>query len=432
MWLIENIKVLGFQGFRDIELSISSAPNFFIGINGSGKTTLIELLNSALVLDDDALLTKKFKAITITFVDTESNKKPELFVEKKDLQETGRTIIHGHIKESQSAEKKPFTNTMIRRLRESRNALSPSLFETDSGEFRHIVQARSILQKKFKLTWLSIHRGKIDFEEFEEIEIGFDNPIEQKLASLQVAITRYFSALDNRSARATQLYQHTFFLSLLARSTAVPKSLSKRQIEEEEETLRTIFTEFGLPESVFAEKLSNHFTAVQNTSEKLLKLEDPTGNAMASALDMLPLFDTQRLHSLIEEWRTLEKMKSEIYEPKDNLQRILDDLYYQKTVEFTDRNSIQFISDSGEKISVNQLSSGEKQILILLLEATLQENRHWIYLADEPELSLHVDWQEKLVDYILALNRNAQIIFATHSPDIVSRFTNGIVRMESL
>jgi predicted ATP-dependent endonuclease of OLD family len=40
-------------------------------------------------------------------------------------------------------------------------------------------------------------------------------------------------------------------------------------------------------------------------------------------------------------------------------------------------------------------------------------------IMDEPELSLHTDWQEKLIDYIRQLNENVQIIIATHSPSIV-------------
>ncbi|MRE52090.1 AAA family ATPase, partial [Escherichia coli] len=65
-------------------------------------------------------------------------------------------------------------------------------------------------------------------------------------------------------------------------------------------------------------------------------------------------------------------------------------------------------------------SSGEKQLLIILSEALLQNGKRCLYLADEPELSLHVSWQEKIVNSIFEINKNVQIIFATHSPDVVS------------
>jgi len=76
------------------------------------------------------------------------------------------------------------------------------------------------------------------------------------------------------------------------------------------------------------------------------------------------------------------------------------------------------------------LSSGEKQLLIILGQSLLQENINHIYIADEPELSLHVEWQEKLVNSLKSVNPNSQIIFATHSPDIVGDFSNSVIKVE--
>jgi energy-coupling factor transporter ATP-binding protein EcfA2 len=65
------------------------------------------------------------------------------------------------------------------------------------------------------------------------------------------------------------------------------------------------------------------------------------------------------------------------------------------------------------------LSSGEKQILIILLTVLLQDNKPSILFMDEPEVSLHIDWQKKLIQYIRELNPNVQVIIATHSPGII-------------
>jgi predicted ATP-binding protein involved in virulence len=78
------------------------------------------------------------------------------------------------------------------------------------------------------------------------------------------------------------------------------------------------------------------------------------------------------------------------------------------------------------------LSSGEKQLLIVLGEALLQEKQAWVYIADEPELSLHVKWQESLVENLRTINPNAQIVFATHSPDVVSTFGDKVFDMERM
>lgn len=71
--------------------------------------------------------------------------------------------------------------------------------------------------------------------------------------------------------------------------------------------------------------------------------------------------------------------------------------------------------------SINTLSSGERQLLIMLAHLSLSPNLagSGVFIVDEPELSLHIDWQEKFVDSIREANPNVQLILATHSPAII-------------
>lgn len=71
-----------------------------------------------------------------------------------------------------------------------------------------------------------------------------------------------------------------------------------------------------------------------------------------------------------------------------------------------------------DKIQLEQLSSGEKQILLILTTVFLQEEKPHILLMDEPEISLHISWQDKLIEMIRKLNPNCQLILTTHSPNI--------------
>jgi len=67
-------------------------------------------------------------------------------------------------------------------------------------------------------------------------------------------------------------------------------------------------------------------------------------------------------------------------------------------------------------LSLDKISSGEKQILVIFLTILLEKNEPFILLMDEPETSLHVEWQSKLIESIKRLNNNIQIIIATHNP----------------
>lgn len=87
-----------------------------------------------------------------------------------------------------------------------------------------------------------------------------------------------------------------------------------------------------------------------------------------------------------------------------------------------DKNTIVFKTKSGETLQLSDLSAGEKQLLYLLLTVFLMDEKPAILLLDEPELSLHITWQEKLLDALQKLNPACQIIMTTHSPSI---FVNG-------
>lgn len=72
----------------------------------------------------------------------------------------------------------------------------------------------------------------------------------------------------------------------------------------------------------------------------------------------------------------------------------------------------------GNKIQLEDLSSGEKQFLLIIFKVFLMEKQPYILLMDEPEISLHIDWQHELINVIRELNPNCQVIISTHSPSI--------------
>ena len=81
-------------------------------------------------------------------------------------------------------------------------------------------------------------------------------------------------------------------------------------------------------------------------------------------------------------------------------------------------NEIYF-TQIGETLVPYQLSSGEKQMLVILLTTLIQDNRPHVLFMDEPEVSLHIEWQKRLIDIILEMNPNVQIILTTHSPAVI-------------
>ena len=58
-------------------------------------------------------------------------------------------------------------------------------------------------------------------------------------------------------------------------------------------------------------------------------------------------------------------------------------------------------------------------MLVILLTVLIEDSQPYILFMDEPEVSLHIDWQQRLIDMIIELNPNVQIILTTHSPAVI-------------
>ena len=84
---------------------------------------------------------------------------------------------------------------------------------------------------------------------------------------------------------------------------------------------------------------------------------------------------------------------------------------------FTD-TGISVTIPKGPQIGLANLSSGEKHLLRILVDAMLVEEN--TILIDEPEISMHVDWQTHFVELVRSVNPSCQLIMATHSPEVTS------------
>ena len=91
------------------------------------------------------------------------------------------------------------------------------------------------------------------------------------------------------------------------------------------------------------------------------------------------------------------------------------------------RNITLFTNSSGDEFDINELSSGEKQLFLRTLAIKMLNPENSIILIDEPELSLHPKWQQRIVDVYKKIGKNNQIIIATHSPHIL-----GSVKKENI
>lgn len=148
--------------------------------------------------------------------------------------------------------------------------------------------------------------------------------------------------------------------------------------------------------------------------KRLVKLQSDYGYYLNGLLKQL----TGSLNAL---GNITKKQFEQIYKRKDLFIKLVNDAFKEtgKVID-NDSDKLRFILDDNTTIGANKLSSGEKQLLIILLTALLEDGQEFILMMDEPEISLHISWQYQLLNWIQLLNPNVQLILTTHSPSIFS------------
>ncbi len=113
------------------------------------------------------------------------------------------------------------------------------------------------------------------------------------------------------------------------------------------------------------------------------------------------------------------KAAQQLSASKKHFQDIVDELFAETGKKMVrTENEIRF-TQIGETLLPYQLSSGEKQMLIILLTVLVEDGLPYVLFMDEPEVSLHIEWQKRLIELITELNPNVQIILTTHSPAVI-------------
>lgn len=125
----------------------------------------------------------------------------------------------------------------------------------------------------------------------------------------------------------------------------------------------------------------------------------------------------QLLDSIIAEIESVENERITIMSPIEAIQKVVSGIFHHGGIKFGHRLSF---GDAAAAINSESLSAGEKQMLSFIAYNGLKSN--CIFLIDEPELSLHVDWQRQMFSILREQQSSNQFIVATHSPFIYSQY----------
>ena len=108
-----------------------------------------------------------------------------------------------------------------------------------------------------------------------------------------------------------------------------------------------------------------------------------------------------------------------------------NDFFFDKDVSFNVSSGLQIKTKEGVLLEPSVLSSGEQQLLLLFCYTIISRDNPSIFIIDEPELSLNVKWQRRIIKSLLDLvaGSEMQFFFATHSLELITQYRKNVERL---
>jgi predicted ATPase len=422
MFKVKTISIDGFWLTKHASSTFQEDVNIIIGKNGTGKTTFMNILHAVLAVDMDALYDNVFRSVHVTLSDGKRTR--SIRADRSESAGTPFPMIEYHISNRRFVA--PLVGSDDGRI------MSPSMRRRLYEETQRI---KSELGKLVSVASLSVYRigGDTDPELRERSPRRYMSTVDMRLTSLTQLLTQYQLELSNQARVISSELQRDVLTSLLYSDEKAKNRGYALNFEEvaERQKLVTAYKQLGVSGHEVIKKINEHIAAVTATVKNLKSMTHAStkegsekSDVDLAALEAFKLTSTVVTLSLAAEQRT-----KTIFSQIDLFIETLHTFVPDK--KFTFASGELTVTNEGA-IPLAKLSSGEKQLLILFIEALLQRQQPYIFLADEPELSLHISWQRNIISAIRSINPNAQIIVATHSPEIAGKFRDRILDMEDI
>ena len=423
-YYISGFSVRNLWGDKNYPLTFHKDVNVIIGPNASGKTTLINILFDSLSGNFPRLCRTDFSEVVVKLkvFDGQGQRTLRVVRDEEEL-----SIYIG--KQKYSVPMAPFIE-----LNDEIDFVDThsALMHRRRLVSRHARKIQYRLRQLVSAVWLPVSR-RLPIAEEEALERRrlHRKPLEsvdECLAGLTESLQQYRLGLNTELSELRQDFQRHALENILydkKHDEFIPfkKSIGP-QSEDDKQALLKAFNDVGLVDRRMETRIDEHFAAANEASMKL--------KGGAKAIDIKTLFIIPliyRTRTIVGFAQELENQREELFSALHMFERIVNSFLNEKNISVSDRGELIILPKGKEAnpIEWRHLSSGEKQILILLTQALLSEKSPAVYVADEPELSLHVDWQEKLLRALTQLAGRCQFIVATHSPDIASGFGDKVI-----
>lgn len=445
--MIKRFKITNLFGFRTVEISFENNIKILIGENGLGKTTVLNSLYYLLNKMYTRLSKIDFEIIEVEFINgtTISFSKLELesYLEYKDSTRDNRH--NRRIPPSILRQIEQLDTTLIsEKLVKTEKLTSPTenIIQNfiDENHIRKFAPDNIMIREIFRLLTESF-----SYEIFNNID-SIRNELNFSILYLPT-YRRVEEDLKNLGAFRKKINQHSnshdYYEEIEEDMEVTDDTLihfgmedvTQRVINIETEIEKSTITGFSKLTGEMLSQLLRGFPEIQD--EIIEELDENTVKIILHRVGSnLSAHDRKNIINLLDAKKSLKEKKELVYfisklidiynehkhldDAVKNFRDVCNRYLIDKQFRY-DESSIDldlYRNDTDERVELNKLSSGEKQIISIFSKVYLEKNDNLIVLFDEPELSLSLPWQEQLLPDIINSKKCEFLLSVTHSPFI--------------
>ncbi len=416
---VESIDVQGLHGFIDHQLRFNDGINLLVGINGSGKTSILNLVNWILRPRVESLCAIKFDSIVLKYA--HGKDKAKVTCSQREDQFMYELSVNGRQYNPLRVAIRP---VMRRESAGNVDILRPEAKERKTWKYVRNQPSPIVIEVDRRLQADSpVRRVRIDEEGYEVRDESVPSSIEQVRRTIRLQLSSYNkNVLDMNRELRDQIILSAF------RPSDVSGKLDQQQVAAELPGLQQKALEYVRKyvskERGITTDVGLYFTNLQKlvAGMAINTIEiDPRAASLC-------LEQYHRVKDLLATFEDYERKAQEAFSPLERFFSLLNRFFRDsgKSLRYRERSNelcFDVITKADAYLAKDQeidlLSSGEKQLLILLSQLAFN-NENMLYLVDEPEISLHPRWQEDFLDAVQqVLSPSSQLLMATHSPAIV-------------
>lgn len=430
---LKKLEIKSLYGIYNYNIDFNSDITFIYGKNGCGKTTVLNIIESIITGDLSIFYEIKFDNIILHYESEDKNK------DKIEISFKGSKL------KLNFENKNYYINKNSKIFNENKKIID--IWE-DNDDFDYFLEKEELLLKKIKKIFNSIYlplnrvNNKILLED-EYVERKYYRKLrrnrEYAISKVEEIIFTVVSKINSEIIAESNNFRNEVLKSLINPNNKNLLNLEKERlnipkIKEKYIELLEKLSMINEDEKKKYELFFDNVIEIENSKEQNNDTKKDTTN-IEHIININEIYKMKQLVGLSEASdRKKEKKMEKLNTFLNIMNTFLEKSDDSKKLIINNKGYIFFeTKHNSEKINIKYLSSGEKQLLTLFSYLlNMEDEVAGIFIVDEPEISLHMYWQKILAEKILEMKKNIQLIFATHSPEIIGKNQNKMFKLEKI